>query len=475
MEQKLSKKTRTESDLIGSREVPESALYGVQTLRGIENFRISKFHLNEYPLFIQALAITKMGAAVANRELDLLTEEQTDAILKACKEILEGKHHDQFPVDMIQGGAGTTTNMNANEVIANRALELMGHARGEYQYCSPNDHVNRSQSTNDAYPTAIHIGLYYTHLKLVKHFATLIEAFRKKGAEFAHIIKMGRTQLEDAVPMTLGQTFNGFASILEHELKNLDFAAQDFLTVNMGATAIGTGITAEPEYAEKCIAALRKITGLDIKLADDLIGATSDTSCMVGYSSAMRRVAVKMNKICNDLRLLASGPRCGLGEINLPAMQPGSSIMPGKVNPVIPEVMNQICYRIIGNDLTVTFAAEAGQLQLNVMEPVMVHAIFSSIKMMQKGMDRLRILCVEGITANADRCREMVLNSIGIVTALNPTLGYENSSRIAKRALKENRSVYDLVLEEGLLTQAELDELLKPENMIKPHKFYKKK
>ena len=305
MEQKLSKKTRTESDLIGSREVPESALYGVQTLRGIENFRISKFHLNEYPLFIQALAITKMGAAVANRELDLLTEEQTDAILKACKEILEGKHHDQFPVDMIQGGAGTTTNMNANEVIANRALELMGHARGEYQYCSPNDHVNRSQSTNDAYPTAIHIGLYYTHLKLVKHFATLIEAFRKKGAEFAHIIKMGRTQLEDAVPMTLGQTFNGFASILEHELKNLDFAAQDFLTVNMGATAIGTGITAEPEYAEKCIAALRKITGLDIKLADDLIGATSDTSCMVGYSSAMRRVSVKMNKICNDLRLLA--------------------------------------------------------------------------------------------------------------------------------------------------------------------------
>lgn len=475
MEQNLLKETRTESDLIGSREVPESALYGVQTLRGIENFQISKFHLNEYPLFINALAITKMGAAVANYELHLLTKEQTDVILKACKEILEGKHHEQFPVDMIQGGAGTTTNMNANEVIANRALELMGHKRGEYQYCSPNDHVNRSQSTNDAYPTAIHIGLYYTHLKLMKHFNELIEAFQKKAGEFAHIIKMGRTQLEDAVPMTLGQTFNGFASILRDEIKNLDFAAQDFLTVNMGATAIGTGITAEPGYAEKCIEALRKITGLDIKLADDLVGATSDTSSMVGYSSAMRRVAVKMNKICNDLRLLASGPRCGLGEINLPAMQPGSSIMPGKVNPVIPEVMNQICYRIIGNDLTVTFAAEAGQLQLNVMEPVMVHAIFSSIKMMQRGMDRLRILCVEGITANADHCREMVLNSIGIVTALNPTLGYENSSRIAKRALKENRSVYDLVLEEGLLTKEELDELLRPENMIKPHKFYKKK
>lgn len=376
MKQNLSTKTRTESDLIGSREVPESALYGVQTLRGIENFRISKFHLNEYPLFIQALAITKMGAAVANRKLELLTEEQADAILKACKEVLEGKHHEQFPVDMIQGGAGTTTNMNANEVIANRALELMGHRRGEYQYCSPNDHVNRSQSTNDAYPTAIHIGLYYTHLKLVKHFGELIASFRKKGKEFAHIIKMGRTQLEDAVPMTLGQTFNGFASILAQEVKNLDFAAQDFLTVNMGATAIGTGITAEPEYAEMCIEALCKITGLDIKLADDLIGATSDTSCMVGYSAAMKRVAVKMNKICNDLRLLASGPRCGLGEINLPAMQPGSSIMSGKVNPVIPEVMNQVAYKVIGNDLCVTMSGEAAQMELNAMEPVMAQCCF---------------------------------------------------------------------------------------------------
>ena len=475
MEQNLSKKTRTESDLIGSREVPESALYGVQTLRGIENFRISKFHLNEYPLFIQALAITKMGAAVANRELDLLTEEQADAILKACKEILEGKHHDQFPVDMIQGGAGTTTNMNANEVIANRALELMGHQRGEYQYCSPNDHVNRSQSTNDAYPTAIHIGLYYTHLKLVKHFEVLIESFRKKATEFAHVIKMGRTQLEDAVPMTLGQTFNGFASILRHEVKNLDFAAQDFLTVNMGATAIGTGINSEPEYSSKCIKNLRIISGEEFVLASNLIEATPDAGSSVMYSSALKRLAVKLSKICNDLRLLSSGPRCGLNEINLPPMQPGSSIMPGKVNPVIPEVVNQICFRIIGNDLTVTFAAEAGQLHLNVMEPVMVHAIFSSIKMLQKGMDRLRIFCIEGITANAQHCRDLVLNSIGIVTALNPTLGYENSSRIAKRALKENRSVYDLVLEEGLLTKDELDQLLKPESMIKPHKFYKKK
>lgn len=475
MDTKLTGKTRIESDLIGAREIPAEALYGVQTLRGIENFSISKFRLSEYPLFIKGLAITKMAAAMANFELGLLTVEQKDAIIAACGEILDGKHHDQFPVDMIQGGAGTTTNMNANEVIANRALELMGHERGEYQYCSPNDHVNCSQSTNDAYPTAIHIGMYFKHLQLLPHLEELIASFRKKGEEFSQIIKMGRTQLEDAVPMTLGQTFNGFASILQDEIAHLNEAAADFLVVNMGATAIGTGICAEPGYAEKCIAALREITGWDIRLSSDLVGATSDTSCLVGYASAMKRVCVKMNKICNDLRLLASGPRCGLGEFNLPAMQPGSSIMPGKVNPVIPEVVNQICYRIIGNDLTVTFAAEAGQLQLNVMEPVMVHAIFSSIKMLQKGMDRLRILCVEGITANTQHCREMVLNSIGIVTALNPTLGYENSSRIAKRALKENRSVYDLVLEEGLLTKDELDQLLKPESMIKPHKFYKKK
>ena len=471
MEQNLAKKTRTESDLIGSREVPESALYGVQTLRGIENFRISKFHLNEYPLFIQALAITKMGAAIANRELDLLTEEQANAILKACKEILEGEHHEQFPVDMIQGGAGTTTNMNANEVIANRALELLGHQRGEYQYCSPNDHVNRSQSTNDAYPTAIHIGLYYTHLKLVKHFEALIESFRKKGKEFAHVIKMGRTQLEDAVPMTLGQTFNGFASILVHEVKNLDFAAQDFLTVNMGATAIGTGITAEPGYAEKCVAALRKITGLDIKLADDLVGATSDTSCMVGYSAAMRRVAVKINKICNDLRLLASGPRCGLGEINLPAMQPGSSIMPGKVNPVIPEVMNQIAYKVIGNDLCVAMSGEAAQMELNAMEPVMAQCCFESADLFMNGFDTLRTLCVDGITANEEKCRRNVHDSIGVVTALNPVIGYKNSTKIAKEAMATGKSVYDLVLEHGILNKEELDTILSPENMLHPVKL----
>lgn len=470
MEQNLSK-TRIESDLIGSREVPESALYGVQTLRGIENFNISKFHLNEYPLFIQGLAITKMGAAMANRELDLLTEEQANAIIEACKEILDGKYHDQFPVDMIQGGAGTTTNMNANEVIANRALELMGHKRGEYQFCSPNDAVNRSQSTNDAYPTAIHIGLYYTHLKLVEHFKALIASFRKKAEEMAHVVKMGRTQLEDAVPMTLGQTFNGFASILEQEVANLNYAAQDFLTVNMGATAIGTGITAEPGYAEKCVAALRKITGLEIRLAEDLVGATSDTSCMVGYSGAMRRIAVKMNKICNDLRLLASGPRCGFGEINLPAMQPGSSIMPGKVNPVIPEVMNQISYKVIGNDLCVTMSGEAAQMELNAMEPVMAQCCFESADLFMNGFDTLRTLCIDGITANEDRCRQEVHDSIGVVTALNPVIGYKNSTKIAKEAQQTGRGVYELVLEHDILSKEDLDTILKPENMIKPVKL----
>ena len=471
MDIESTKKTRTESDLLGSKEVPEEALYGVQTMRGIENFVISKFHLNEYPLFIKGMAITKAGAAIANHELGLLSDEKTEAILKACNEIIEGQHHEQFPVDMIQGGAGTTVNMNANEVIANRALELMGHKRGEYQYCSPNDHVNCAQSTNDAYPTGIHIGMYYTHLKLKKHYEELIDSFQKKAKEFEHIIKMGRTQLEDAVPMTLGQTFNGFASILRDEIRNLDFAAEDFLTVNMGATAIGTGITAQPEYAEKCVAALCKITGLKIKLSEDLVGATSDTSSMVGYSSAMRRIATKMNKICNDLRLLASGPRCGLGEINLPAMQPGSSIMPGKVNPVIPEVMSQVAYKVIGNDLCVTMCNEAAQMELNAMEPVMAQCCFESAELLMNGFDTLRTRCVDGITANEERCRRYVHDSIGVVTALNPIIGYKNSTKIAKEALETGRGVYELVLEHEILSKEDLDTILKPENMIKPVKL----
>ena len=466
-----TEETRVESDLLGSREIPAKALYGVQTLRGLENFPISKFHLNEYPLFINGLAITKMAAAQANHELGLLTDEQTNGIVVACQEILDGKHHEHFPVDMIQGGAGTTTNMNANEVIANRALEIMGHNRGEYQYCSPNDHVNCAQSTNDAYPTAIHIGLYYSHQNLLPHLQMLIDSFDKKGDEFADIIKMGRTQLEDAVPMTLGQTFHGFASILRDEIKHLNEAAADFLTVNMGATAIGTGICAEPGYAEKCVNALVKITNLPFVLSGDLVGATSDTSCMVGYAAALKRVAVKMNKICNDLRLLASGPRCGLGEFNLPAMQPGSSIMPGKVNPVIPEVMNQICYKVIGNELCVTMAGEAAQMELNAMEPVMAQCCFESIDLMVNGMDTLRTRCVDGIIANKEHCISNIHNSIGVVTALNPVIGYKNSTKIAKEAMATGRSVYDLVLEHDILSKEDLDTILSPENMIKPVKL----
>ena len=464
-------KTRIESDLIGSLEVPADVLYGVQTLRGIENFPISRFTLAEHPLFINGLAITKLAAARANHKLGLLTDEQFAAITQACQEILEGKHHDQFPVDMIQGGAGTTTNMNANEVIANRALQIMGHEPGEYQYCSPNDHVNCSQSTNDAYPTAIHVGLYATHLKFVEHYAKLIESFERKAVEFADILKMGRTQLEDAVPMTLGQTIGAFASILKDEIRNINFAAEEFLTVNMGATAIGTGICSEPEYAENCVAALCEITGWPMKLAANLVAATSDTSCMVGYSSAMRRIATKLNKICNDLRLLGSGPRCGLHEFDLPARQPGSSIMPGKVNPVIPEVMNQICYKVIGNDLCVAMSSEEAQMELNAMEPVMAQCCFESAEIMMNGFDTLRVNCIDGIKANAEQCRKYVRESFGVVTALNPVIGYKNSTKIAKEAMATGKSVYDLVLEHGILSKEDLDTILAPENLIRPVKL----
>lgn len=466
-----TQKTRIEHDLLGKREIPADALYGIQTLRGVENFSISRFRLDQYPLFINGLAYTKWAAAEANYQLGLLTDQQYEGIVAACKDIIAGKYHDQFPVDMIQGGAGTSTNMNANEVIANIALMHMGHKPGEYEYCSSHDHVNRSQSTNDAYPTAIHVGLYASHLAFLPHLQQLIGALRKKGDEFAHIIKMGRTQLEDAVPMTLGQTFYGFSSILQDEIKHLNEAAADFLTINMGATAIGTGICSEPGYAEKCTDALAKITGWNIRLAEDWVGATSDTSCMVGYMSALKRVAIKMSKISNDLRLLASGPRCGLGEINLPARQPGSSIMPGKVNPVIPEVVSQVAFKVVGNEMCVTMAGEAPQMELNAMEPVMAQCSFESVDLLINACDTLRTLCIEGITANEDKCRQEVHNSIGIVTALNPYIGYEHSTTIAQKALETGRSVYDLVLEEGILTKEDLETILDPKNMVRPVKL----
>lgn len=471
MENNCKNGFRTESDLLGAMQVADECLYGVQTLRGVENFPISMQRLSDYPLFIKGLAITKLGAAMANHRLGLLTDQQYEAIAQACREIMDGQHIDQFPVDMIQGGAGTSTNMNANEVIANRALEIMGHKRGEYQYCSPNDHVNRSQSTNDAYPTGIHLGLYMEMALVKEHLQMLIKSLRAKGEEFANIVKMGRTQLEDAVPMTLGQTFNGYAAALEDECKFLDAAAEDLLTVNMGATAIGTGICAEPGYAELCIEALREITGWDIRLSSDLVGATWDTSAMVGYSSALKRLATKVSKMSNDLRLLASGPRCGLGEINLPARQPGSSIMPGKVNPVIPEVMTQICYKVMGNDTCVAFASESAQMELNAMEPITAQCNFESAHILVNGFDTLRIRCIEGITANADRCMSYVHNSIGVVTALNPVIGYKNSTKIAKEALATGESVYDLVLKHGILTKEQLDTILSPENMIRPVKL----
>ena len=472
--QYMSGKTRHEHDLLGERDVPYEFYYGIQTLRGLENFNITGIAINHYPHLIRALAEVKMAAAKANNKLGLLPDDINDAICKACEEIINGRFHANFVVDMIQGGAGTSTNMNANEVIANRALEILGHQRGEYDYCHPNNHVNMSQSTNDVYPTAIKLAMIYENEELILVLRELIASFRKKGEEFASVIKMGRTQLQDAVPMTLGQEFEAYAVTLEEEILRLSSNSKLFREINMGGTAIGTGINADPDYSGICTKYLCDITKIPFVLASNLVEATQDTGAFVIFSSAVKRLAVKLSKICNDLRLLSSGPRTGFGEINLPPMQPGSSIMPGKVNPVIPEVVNQIAFKVIGNDLTVTLAAEAGQLQLNVMEPVITQSILESIEMLKNGMDTLKYRCIDGITANVDHCRNMVMNSIGLVTALNPILGYESCTKVAKRALEENRGVYELVLEMNLMTKAELDEALKPENMIKPVQMNRK-
>ena len=465
-----SGRMRREHDLLGEKDVPYENYYGIQTLRALENFNISGVPLNFFPEIIEAFAMVKMAAAKANFELGLLEENIKNAIVQACTELLNGRYHRNFVVDMIQGGAGTSTNMNANEVIANRALEILEHEKGEYQYCHPNNHVNLSQSTNDAYPTAVKIAIFISNKKLVSVMKRLIEAIHAKRKEFAHILKMGRTQLQDAVPMTLGQTFGAYAVTLEDEIERLNENSNLFLEVNMGATAIGTGINADPDYSKLVIENLKEITKADISLAADLIEATSDTGAFVMYSSALKRLAVKLSKICNDLRLLSSGPRAGFNEINLPPVQPGSSIMPGKVNPVIPEVLNQIGFKVIGNDLTVTLASEAAQLELNVMEPGIVQSIFESIEMLKNGMATLEQRCIRGITANEEVCRNYVENSIGIVTALNPYLGYETSTALAKEALDDNRSVYKLVLEKQLMSKEKLDKILSPEQMIKPHK-----
>lgn len=462
------KKFRVESDLLGELQVPAEAYYGVQTQRAINNYKISGKHMCDYPEYVKAIACVKLAAAEANHELGQLPDDVADAICRACREIIDGKFHENFVTDMVQGGAGTSVNMNANEVIANRALELMGYEKGDYQHCWPNDHCNCGQSTNDVYPTTIRLTFIEMNKQLVAALERLVASFRKKGEEFKNNIKMGRTQLQDAVPMTSGQEFTAFANTLEEEIGNLNRNVELMLEINMGATAIGTGLNAVPGYAELCTKKLAELTGENFTLGKDLVEATPDTGDYVSYSGALKRLAVKLSKICNDLRLMASGPRCGLHEINLPPMAPGSSIMPGKVNPVIPEVTNQTCFKVIGNDTTVMIAAEAGQLQLNVMEPVITQCIIESQTWLGRAMDTLRERCVDGITVNAEHNAETVRNSIGIVTALNPYIGYKNSTKIAKEALETGASVYDLVLRDKILTKEKLDAILDPKHMLDP-------
>ena len=458
-------RTRVEHDLLGSREVPDDALYGVQTLRALENFPISNIPLRDFPALIQALAAVKEAAALTNMELGILEPEIAEPMIRAAREIRAGRHHEHFLVDMYQGGAGTSTNMNTNEVIANRALELLGKKRGDYDVIHPNTHVNLSQSTNDVYPTAVKLALHLSIEPLRTAMRELAEAFLAKGAEFEPYLKMGRTQLQDAVPMTLGQEFSAFGHTILEDVDRLGEAQALIRETNMGATAIGTGITAPPGYAERVRRHLSAITGLELITAPDLVEATADTGAFVQLSGVMKRCAVKLSKICNDLRLLSSGPRAGLGEINLPAMQPGSSIMPGKVNPVIPELVNQVCFDVIGGDVTVTLAAEAGQLQLNVFEPIIALRLLHGLETLRNANVVLRERCVVGITANPDRMRWFVEHSVGIVTALVPVIGYETSTEIAKEALRTGRGVYEIVQERGLMTRDDLDRLLNPAAM----------
>ncbi len=460
-----SGRVRREHDLLGDRDVPDAALYGVQTMRAIENFPITGVTLKDFPELIVALAQVKEAAARANRGHPDLPDDTCDAIIAAAKEIQAGRHHEHFRVDMIQGGAGTSTNMNANEVIANRALELLGEPRGTYVRVHPNEHVNLAQSTNDVYPTAIRIALHAAIGRLQEQMRLLVDAFLAKGAEFAPHVKMGRTQLQDAVPMTLGQEFNAFGHTIAEDVDRLEEAKALMREMNMGATAIGTGITAPRGYSERVRSELSAITGLTMITAPDLVEATSDTGAFVQVSGVLKRCAVKLSKVCNDLRLLSSGPRTGLGEIRLPAMQPGSSIMPGKVNPVIPEAVNQVCFDVIGGDVTVTMAAEAGQLQLNVFEPIIAFRLLRNITGMTNACRVLREKCVAGIAANPKVMRDAVERSIGLVTALLPELGYEVCSQVAKEALESGRGVVELLLEQKLLTRQQVDEILDPSRM----------
>jgi aspartate ammonia-lyase len=457
--------TRLEHDLLGDKPVPADAYYGVQTARGLDNFHISGVELRLYPDLIRALAMVKLGAARANVECGVFDRTILTGIESACREIIGGALHDQFRLDVFQGGAGTSTNMNANEVIANRALELMGHQKGEYRYCDPHDHINASQSTNDAYPTALHVGMALGNGRLIAAINALIAAFRAKGREFAPIVKMGRTQLQDAVPMTLGQEFTAFAETLAGEVRALEAVQRVLCEINMGATAIGTGLNAPRNYAASCTAHIASVSGLPLYLAGDLIEATQDTQAFVLYSSCMKSLAIKLSKVCNDLRLLSSGPRCGLREINLPPKQPGSSIMPGKVNPVIPEVVNMVCFRVIGSDVTISMAAEGGQLQLNVFEPVIAACIFEAQTLFINAADTLRVHCVDGITANPEVLAHYVDFSIGTVTALNPVIGYERATELATEAARTGRGILELVREKGILSEAQIAAVLDPKVM----------
>lgn len=462
-----------EHDLLGEREVPMDAYYGVHTLRALENFPISGIPISTYPNMVRALACVKQACALANNELELLDERKTDAIVNACEEIRAGKLHSQFAVDVIQGGAGTSTNMNANEIIANRALELLGFARGEYKQLHPLEDVNMSQSTNDVYPTAIKVALYFEIDELIAAMEILRITFADKATEFKDILKMGRTQLQDAVPMTLGQEFSTYAVMIEEDQQRLREAASLIREINLGATAIGTGINAHPDYAALARKHLSEVTGIPYITAGNLVEATQDAGAFVQLSGVLKRVAVKLSKICNDLRLLSSGPRTGLGEINLPAVQAGSSIMPGKVNPVIPEVVNQIAFMVIGNDVTVTFAAEGGQMQLNAFEPIIAHSLFESLIYLRQGCLTLAERGVKGITANREHLADLVNRSIGIVTALNPFIGYENASAVAKEAHATGKGVAEIVLAKGLLTKEQLDDILRPEVLTQPRWFKK--
>ncbi|MFF3399856.1 aspartate ammonia-lyase [Streptomyces sp. NPDC002659] len=460
---------RAEHDLLGDRDVPADAYYGIHTLRAVENFPITGIPVSAYPDLVTALACVKQAAALANRDLGLLDGRKADAIVSACEEIRAGKLHGEFVVDVIQGGAGTSTNMNANEVVANRALELLGHRKGAYGNLHPLEDVNAGQSTNDVYPTAVKIALDFTAQRLLDAVEVLRCAFAAKAEEFADVLKMGRTQLQDAVPMTLGQEFATYAVMLGEDHKRLSEACELIREINLGGTAIGTGLNAHPQYAALASAHLRTITGLPLTVAHDLVEATQDAGAFVQLSGVLKRIAVKLSKTCNDLRLLSCGPRAGFAEINLPPVQAGSSIMPGKVNPVVPEVVNQIAFEVIGNDMTVTMAAEAGQLQLNAFEPVIAHSLLKSLTHLRAGCLTLAERCVTGITANREHLAEIVAQSIGLATALNPHIGYEQATAVAQEALQTGRSVHELVLDKGLLTKEELQFILRPDNLARPH------